>query len=418
MSIKTQIERISQNVSNTYSALEEMGATMPEEQNSSNMAATVLTVPRGGGVSVQADWNQNDETAADFIKNKPVVITGGGDTLTWDINTDGLANMEETFYHVSNAVPAMNDFTNGFSLVVNDIQVSFTHDNVVNNDGQIALMISESGSEVKIPGVAILGEEKAQEYGLPKGIYFIRLDITGTGNYFTVSQLTIPGYTGFATKKLNDELMPSYNDLKDKPFGDELVELMPETEVVVEDDGSGVYETAIEATSFSGEESVLTVTFDGTKYTCYDISGKVGYPYPVFGNSLLFTGEDTGEDTGEPFCMVIAADMGLVLIVLNDTNIHTISISGIKTQKLPNEFYDGVAVFYFSRLSKYLFKDPFCSLQATKADVMQVVKKMPIILSLVDHEFYSITGMNVINDYVEVVYGANNASLYTAEYTE
>lgn len=29
------------------------------------------TMKGGGGVSVQADWNQTDETAADFIKNKP-----------------------------------------------------------------------------------------------------------------------------------------------------------------------------------------------------------------------------------------------------------------------------------------------------------------------------------------------------------
>ena len=71
MSVQTQIDRIQQNVTDTYSALEEMGATMPTEQNSDNMAATVLTVPRGGGTSVQSDWNQTDETAADFIKNKP-----------------------------------------------------------------------------------------------------------------------------------------------------------------------------------------------------------------------------------------------------------------------------------------------------------------------------------------------------------
>lgn len=71
MSIQTQIDRIEQNVANTYSALQEKGATMPSEQNSNNLAATARTVPQGGGDSVQSDWNQTDETAADFIKNKP-----------------------------------------------------------------------------------------------------------------------------------------------------------------------------------------------------------------------------------------------------------------------------------------------------------------------------------------------------------
>lgn len=34
----------------------------------------------GGGASVQSDWNQTDETAADFIKNKPFVVVH----LNWE----------------------------------------------------------------------------------------------------------------------------------------------------------------------------------------------------------------------------------------------------------------------------------------------------------------------------------------------
>lgn len=73
MSVQSEIDRITQNVADTYSALEEKGATMPAEQNSDNLPATARTVPAGGttGLSAQADWNQTDETAADFIKNKP-----------------------------------------------------------------------------------------------------------------------------------------------------------------------------------------------------------------------------------------------------------------------------------------------------------------------------------------------------------
>lgn len=73
MNAQSEIDRITQNVADTYSALEEKGATMPAEQNSDNLAATARSVPAGGttGVSVQADWNQTDETAPDFIKNKP-----------------------------------------------------------------------------------------------------------------------------------------------------------------------------------------------------------------------------------------------------------------------------------------------------------------------------------------------------------
>lgn len=72
-----ELERINGNVASTYAALSEMGATMPEQQNSNNLPGTARTVPQGGGTSVQTDWNQKDETAPDFLKNKPF-----GDVVT------------------------------------------------------------------------------------------------------------------------------------------------------------------------------------------------------------------------------------------------------------------------------------------------------------------------------------------------
>lgn len=44
MSVQSQIDRINQNVANTYAVLEGYGATMPTEQNSDNLAATAATV--------------------------------------------------------------------------------------------------------------------------------------------------------------------------------------------------------------------------------------------------------------------------------------------------------------------------------------------------------------------------------------
>ena len=44
MSIQTQIDRIVQNVSDTYSVLENMGATMPEEQNTDNLSNTAANI--------------------------------------------------------------------------------------------------------------------------------------------------------------------------------------------------------------------------------------------------------------------------------------------------------------------------------------------------------------------------------------
>lgn len=46
MSIQSQIERITQNVADTYSALEAAGATMPAAQSSDNLAATAASVSK------------------------------------------------------------------------------------------------------------------------------------------------------------------------------------------------------------------------------------------------------------------------------------------------------------------------------------------------------------------------------------
>ena len=49
MSIQDEINRINENIANTYSALSDMGATIPGTQNSDNLANTARTVPQASG---------------------------------------------------------------------------------------------------------------------------------------------------------------------------------------------------------------------------------------------------------------------------------------------------------------------------------------------------------------------------------
>ncbi len=67
MSIQDEINRINQNIANTYSALGDMGATLPSKQNSENMANAVRTIPQGNAGSsssfkVTATANLTSET--------------------------------------------------------------------------------------------------------------------------------------------------------------------------------------------------------------------------------------------------------------------------------------------------------------------------------------------------------------------
>lgn len=49
------------------------------------------------GTLVQSDWNQNDETASDYIKNRPF-YTINMDSITWDGSTDG--KIKAGFYYL------------------------------------------------------------------------------------------------------------------------------------------------------------------------------------------------------------------------------------------------------------------------------------------------------------------------------
>src|SRR5699024_11178108 len=49
MSVADQINRIKTNIANTYTAAQAKGATMPQTQNSDNLAACVQSITTGGG---------------------------------------------------------------------------------------------------------------------------------------------------------------------------------------------------------------------------------------------------------------------------------------------------------------------------------------------------------------------------------
>ena len=55
MSIVSEINRINTNIANAYSKCNEKGATMPQVQNSSNLANTIDSISSGGGSS--HDWS-------------------------------------------------------------------------------------------------------------------------------------------------------------------------------------------------------------------------------------------------------------------------------------------------------------------------------------------------------------------------
>lgn len=56
MTLMSEIERVRDNIAAAYIALDEKGATLPESQNSANLADTIASVPSGGGGEVRGNW--------------------------------------------------------------------------------------------------------------------------------------------------------------------------------------------------------------------------------------------------------------------------------------------------------------------------------------------------------------------------
>lgn len=95
MSVANEIERISGNIAAAYAAAGAKGATMPDVQNSANLAATINTVQGGGGGAVTSVNGQVGDVVLDADdvgaarKSNTVVVA-----LLADNWTDGVYEIE------------------------------------------------------------------------------------------------------------------------------------------------------------------------------------------------------------------------------------------------------------------------------------------------------------------------------------
>lgn len=119
----------------------------------------------------------------------------------------------------------------------------------------------------------------------------------------------------------------SWNDLTDKPFGEETIVILPETELVFEEmDGMPIamLDYALFQDIIVG--TAVKVTWGGTVYECIATFAERDL---IIGNKFLL-----GEDTGEPFCIGVQFEEGFVMaIALDGSATQTVSIEteSIKT---------------------------------------------------------------------------------------
>lgn len=128
-----------------------------------------------------------------------LIVKQGGDTLTWDGNTEGLESLG-TFFKVSDIVLTKEAFANGatagrasadsLSFTAEEVQSMCTEDGLC-MVGEMALSVPYDGYDFGDGAV------------LNAGIYF---NTSIAGEY--VTSLTIPGYTGFGKEVINEKYLP------------------------------------------------------------------------------------------------------------------------------------------------------------------------------------------------------------------
>jgi hypothetical protein len=152
--------------------------------------------------SSQPDWNQNDETANDYIKNRPFgEIVTGGDTITWDGNIEGLdcanSDINGDMCKISDAIITLDDLQNGCQYFMNVPEYP-------EDSGLIPLEpydIVDFGTAL-VSGnfsIAFVSEPNTvvNDWTFPSAGVYVRWTPSGY-----ISSLTINGYTGFITETI------------------------------------------------------------------------------------------------------------------------------------------------------------------------------------------------------------------------
>ena len=127
-----------------------------------------------------------------------IVLREEGDTLTWDGNTEGLAFFADSYYRVSDVVPTLADISAGGSVACGSTIIDFDSSLVGEMDGVQFI------GDADFPVIYIVGDDIAETLGVPSGTYFLYFPEWDT----VVTSLTINGYTGFVTEKIDTKYLP------------------------------------------------------------------------------------------------------------------------------------------------------------------------------------------------------------------
>ena len=319
MSIQTELTRITNAKAAVKAAIEGKGVTVPDGTLLDGMAPLIESI-EAGGVGVQSDWNQNDETQPDYVKNRPFYTGGPVETVLVEESTVSFA--EDRGLYIAR-FPSTFEATVGETYKVSwDGTVyecacaDFSGRTTIGN-----LSIAGAGSDTGEPFLMVVHNGQ--------GIDIVTAE-TSASHTFSISGL-VPEVVKIDKKYLvqpdwnqNDSTQPDY--VKNRPFytGNPVETVLVEESTVSFSfsENEGLYMGELKSTFSATVGETYKVSWDGTAYecTCIDFSGMT-----TIGN-LSIAG--AGSDTGEPFVMLVDNGQGIVIGAADTSASHTFSISG------------------------------------------------------------------------------------------
>lgn len=298
--------------------------TPSEVKRWDELDARVAALEQGGGGSVQANWSQNDESAADYVKDR-----------THYTEEQQKEILPETAYETaydSNVQLQLTQLTlydcleSGKTYVVNFNGVEYVCTAFPLDDAMVFIGNGVMGDVGDDTGEPFLFANYASSLLCDFAVNNAEQDNT-TG---TVSITKIEEVVHQLDEKYIPELKVSYDDLEDKPFYEEVE--VTDTLVGSRTETFPIRYTKLNDKFFSFFSSGVSyrVTFDDKEYFC--VCTRFGYTYFI-GNKALLDGVyaegGIGEltDTGEPFC-ILHHDYNDLFTAMYATNegTHTITI--------------------------------------------------------------------------------------------
>ena len=256
---------------------------------------------------VQPDWNQNDDTKPDYVKNRPF--------YTGDPKEDVLFNGSFVFTIIGMGPMGERGTYNG----VTDFSPEIGQTYQVSWDGAVYSCV---GTEYN--SLIALGNLSIMNFGSDTGEPFLMTFGTGSINIYTHpvgSSHTISiGKTVVPVVQID----PKY--IRDMYYTDNPVEkVLVEESTATFTENNGLYMADFPSTFKATVGEIYKVSWDGTVYECIGVA--------VSESSALFIGNlsiiGMGSDTGEPFSIGVFNGEGIRIATTDTSASHTFSISGM-----------------------------------------------------------------------------------------